>query len=357
MDFIFTSLSIRRIFYLLLVICLALFSAQFFSYTNQYVWLIGMALALGLMSPGNKLGLSVMIVLVTGLSTVLAVGLMTLSLPIFYIAAIFIFITTFLCVWVGQCYPIYRLPAFIINFFVLLSAGLPLASLSQGLNRMALMWVGIAIVIICYIILWPFFKKNVLQWSIAKVLRNLLQLNNEIFSCFLQPEYPNNLYLFERRLQLQKDQCLTASKKIYTLYQSLEPSLSEDKRQALLDSILKLNLLYDMMLEYSILRWRVTDHSTFAVCEAELKGIQEEINALFVESMQTMISKKYQLHSSSLTEKINKFEDNYNHVLQVASREPLVFLLFISTLKHFDEEIKKIREALLRVRVRFLWPI
>src|SRR3990167_1811350 len=84
-------------------------------------------------------------------------------------------------------------------------------------------------------------------------LVHLKRLNQEIFSCFLQPEYSDNIYLFERRIHLQKNKCIRA---IYRLHD--------------VGIVSQLNELYANLMDMAQLRRRVKDYTLFDICRPEL---------------------------------------------------------------------------------------
>lgn len=141
-----------------------------------------------------------------------------------------------------------------------------------------------------------------------KTARALDLLSRDIFACFLQPDYIDNVYLFERRLHESKRKSLLC--------------LARMRER-------KLDTLFDLLMDMALLRHRVSDHTIFSLCSSELSAISEEISKLFLE-MSGIVRDEI-----VLAEKIQLFEDMFRHVLNVTAREPLAFLLFIASLKAF----------------------
>lgn len=354
MDFLLTTASIKRLIYLFLVTGCALLSAYSVQENSQYGWIIASAFILSLLPLGNHFRHGIIVILLSGLTAALLIFLIFYIAPFTLALAVYFLLITMTFMFLSQQYPRYALPAFIINFLVLLSATLPVSAPENG-DRLLMMLAGIFIAAAGHVIALPHFKRNRLQYFLVLSLQNLMRLNAEIFSCYLQPEYPRNLYLFERRLHIQKNRYLQSMKNLSLIMESMK-NKEDDKPQVLTDWLTRLNLLYDIMLSYSELRFRVSDHSTFAVCELELTAILKEMDSHFSEAIAIFAHQKHHLHTSMLREKIAKLEENYHHVLQVAAREPLVFLLFISSLRMFNEEINKLRDVGLKVRGMYLWP-
>lgn len=154
--------------------------------------------------------------------------------------------------------------------------------------------------------------------------RDLIRLNQEIFACYLQPDYPTNTYLFERRIHVQKNKLVSTMAK----WQNLVSHSQDGKNK----SIQQFNLLYDIVLSASQLRWRVTDHTTFSVCATELTQLLNAMNQALKE--QTFSTEE------SLEKAIKYFENIYQQVIRIASPEPLVFLLFISDITAYAQVIR-----------------
>lgn len=145
-----------------------------------------------------------------------------------------------------------------------------------------------------------------------KPAKQLESLNNKIFSCFLEPDYPQNEYLYERRLHMQKNKCIKKIRNTHSFYEKL----------------------FIIMLDYAQLRQRVSDHHTFSLCRVELIAIQQAINHL----LQSPAKLNY---IETFEEKINRFEDIYQNVLRVTAPDPLVFMLFIDSLRQFGQSARE----------------
>src|SRR5207253_9697227 len=103
--------------------------------------------------------------------------------------------------------------------------------------------------------------------------------------------------------------------------------------------LIQLNALFENMLDYSQLRSRVTDHTTFAVCREELINIAIESDKCLDAVIAHVQQKKIFTSIDPFNQAINQLENNYYQVLQVASNQPLIFLLFIDSLHAFSKKI------------------
>jgi hypothetical protein len=205
---------------------------------------------------------------------------------------------------------------------------------------------GAAIAAVMQIVFYPYFIRNNLHSYVMISLRNLKKLNNEIFSCLLQPEYADNIYLYERRLHDQKNQFMHTMERLREISHLAKRKMSPEEKISHERLLMKLDLLFDNMLDYSQLRRRVTDYATLSICSQELTGISQEVDKSIDGAMARMGNKKFYPSIKMLTQKIQRLEDNYHNVLQVAAREPLVFLLFIDSLNAFSKSMEELYETL-----------
>jgi hypothetical protein len=282
---------------------------------------------------------SILVTLVAGLTAAFTSLLAGFFAPIFLLLLIYLFLITFICSYLGQRYSNYYFPLLIVNLLVIIAAAenisipqfLTIPHLYQLLQPCLIICAGTLIVSLWQIILYPYFFRDQIQLKMLVVLKNLKKLNDEIFSCFLQPDYIDNIYLYERRLHVQKTQCLYALNNLRKFVKLKQASQTQILFLSLLEG------MFENILDYSQLRRRVTDYSTLSVCSQELQAVSQEIDKTLGGMCAHIRHKKYYLNQENLTQKINLLEANYNNVLRVASPEPLVFLLFIDSLQAFTK--------------------
>jgi len=292
-------------------------AAYFFLNTSQSAWLVWTALLLAHISSGENLFKQLQLIFFTGLIAALTVFIAGCGLFIILLA-VCLFVFTLFCMWVSEQYPQYFLPAFIINFFLVLASSLPL-HLGANSERSISILLGTGIVILWQVVCWPYSKQSLAKRLIKRTLLRLQRLNQDIFSCYLQEEFPTQLYVYERRLHQQKNQVMRCF------------ALLQTQGKCVTDCTKSLAALYDIMLGYASIRWQETDHSTFALCAEELKALAKEMDAVF----QQLIKGKDKLNTAMLTMKLTEFEQHFQTVLNVTAREPLLFLLFIFYIKSF----------------------
>jgi uncharacterized membrane protein YgaE (UPF0421/DUF939 family) len=334
-----SSLSIKRLSYLILV-ALAVYLIKPHFYSSQSYWLIWSALILSLITSGDSFKRRITMIVITGLTAAFACFIAGCLTPITILLGIYLFIITLVCAVASQLYPRYFFPTFIINLFVILSS--TSVSFAENTERFVFISIGVVIAAVLQIIFYPYFIRNERQSYLLIALRSLKKLNNDIFSCLLEPAYSDNIYLFERRLHASKNQFIQALSRLREVTQLAETKLNEDERAAHEHLLLNLDLLFENMLDYSQLRRRVTDYTTLSLCSQELKNISLEIDKSIDGLINHVSHKKFYPNLNKLTQYVNQLESHYHHVLQIASREPLVFLLFIDSLNAFIKRLDEL---------------
>lgn len=320
-------LSIRQLVYLFLVTS-TIFSIALFCPASQNHWLIWAALFLALISVGQYFVYRLEVICATVLACGFAVWFAEIVNVSLIAIGVYLFLLTAILTYYSQRYPLYAYPIFIINVFGILASFSSLWVGGDGDKTLSIAK-GAAIVLVCQLVF--LYRYVYYQWLfyVLGSLTALKKLNQELFSCLLREEYADNIYIFERRIHTQKQK----------LMQSMV-ALSELKLTPLqMEIVKKLNMLLDAMLDYAQLRRRINDFNILHVCSAEMAAIEKDINLLLLQAKKGITQQVYFFNTESLSASIQRFEDNYHQVLQVASKEPLVFLLFISGLRSFCEEM------------------
>jgi hypothetical protein len=337
MDLLFSSLSIKRALYVILV-ALTVYLVKWSFPHLQADWLIWSAFLLSLILTGDSFKRRLSAIIITGLLAGFAsfIAASLGSSPFFL--ALYLFIVTMICVVVGQRYPAIFLQTCIINLFVMLTSSMD--TLASNLDHFELICIGVLITVLLQFVFYPYFIRNELKPWLVISLRNIKKLNQEIFSCLLDAEYTDNLYLYERRVHVRKTDFFHAMNRLREVTHLAETKLSAQEKESHEWWLVELNALFENIMDYSQLRRRVTDYSTFSVCSQELKSIVNELDKCFDAIIKYVKTGKYVPYTNQLNININALEDNYQHVLQVAAPEPVAFLLFIDSLNAFSEKLK-----------------
>lgn len=340
MDLLFSSLSLKRLLYLILVAGITFWASTFFHGYREVYWLIWSAFILSLITTGDSFKRRINVIVITGLcAAFVAYFAAALASPL--LMAIYLLFVTATCVSIGQRFPLTSFQIYIIGIFAILSACLD-TSIIGDLQRFEFICLGTAIAGLLQIVFYPYFVRNELKPYLIISLKDLKKLNTEIFACLLEPAYPENIYLFERRLHLRKNDYLSAMTRLREIARVLSIKMTNEEKASHDKWISSLDFLFENMMDYSQLRQRVSDFSTYSVCAEELKNICAAINDCLDSMMAHVKNKKLFINTTHLNEMIGQLENNYHHVLQVAAREPYVFLLFIDSLNSFSHKMEEL---------------
>lgn len=337
MDLLFSSLSLKRLTYLILV-AITTYGLMFFTGYQEAYWLIWSAFILSLITSGDSFKRRIQTIVITGL-TAGFIAFFAASLESPLLLALLLFLITSICIGIGNRHPELFFQALIINLFAILSACLN--PQTYNLDRFEFICMGVMIAACLQIVFYPYFIRNELKPSLVISLRDLKKLSSEIFSCFLEPAYASNIYLFERRLHLKKTHFLNAMTRLRDITHLAETRLSDAEKATHEWWLGKLDAIFENMMDYSLLRTRVSDFATFVVCEKELSNISAEISRCFDAVIAHVKGKKFYPNTKQFNEYIEQMENHFHHVLQVAAPEPLVFLLFIDSLKAFSQKMEE----------------
>ncbi len=331
--------------YLVLVTCAA-FAAYVFNKDPHAYWIIWSALSLAILPRSLSLKKQIWIILLVGLGLAGAVAINGLVNYSFILLCTYLFILLIATTYSSLIYDQCDLALFVITLFALIASFL-LDGWSASLNSALYILAGMLIALIAKIVYLPYAKRDEKRFLLNESIQYLVQLNTDIFACLLEPEYADYKYLYERRLHIKRDQCLTLLTQLNALIEQNEmPDSSPFVQLAN-----KLSLFYEMMLDYSQLRFRVTDLATLSLCQPELQGIKEEINNA-LNAVYTLLTRKQpKIYASNLSEKLTFLERNFEQVVKVAAPDPLVFLLFIATIKSFYEEWEHLSETVLKAEL------
>jgi len=153
--------------------------------------------------------------------------------------------------------------------------------------------------------------------------KQLSALCADVFSCLLDPAYPENRYLYERRIHIQKSKCLE-------VLLNLKKARNDTQYKKQFDSIMAC----------SQLRWRLSDYTALQVCHLEMKSLDQALQRVFSAMYKRTSPDLLRESIDYLISQIERLEENYHHVLTVTSKEPVVFLYFIYQLRQFCDQFE-----------------
>lgn len=323
-------LSIKRFAYWVFV---AAFSLVIYAYFKipQSNWLVYSAMLLSLISidmPLSRRTLMLLLVPVASVSAALTGFLLPGGVVVLMGC---LALLTGLCLLMEIQHEEYAYPFFVVNFLTILmiyGKGIGLVYATSLMNVFA----GAFVAMICQLILLPGFSRDQrARWRFLS-LRYLNDLSMDLFNCFLSVDYPENQYVYERRLHVKKRKFLQALAQLKQYHR--KPHSRDFTRQY--------EQAYEALLDCAQARGRVSDYTLFSLCTNEMQNIMLSIEKCF---RQLMFSRKVERDSfASLSTQINSLEDNYHAVLNVTAREPLVILLLLNALRNFQQALTQLSE-------------
>lgn len=336
MDLILNTTAIKRLIYLLLINFVCFYSLTILNDKEAY-WLVWIAVLLTLNITGDSFWQRTVTIFITGLLT--AVLVITVGrYANFYITCLVSTIVIFILSLISQYYPRYFVSVFIISLLILISVSFPVNW--QQLNlRYNYLILGALITVMVHFIFLTNYYTNELNYAFIQCLTQLRDLNKEIFATLLEPHYKTQLYLFERRLHMQKNNYIRWIDRLRVM-SCLNKAKNKTKNFKWDQYHHQLNNLYDVLLDYSQLRYRLSDYSTLELCRSEMTALFVATDTLFYSLTDKALSEEIPNFLQALNEQIKRFEENFLHVLQVSAADPMVFLLFIASIKNLRKHLE-----------------
>ncbi|MBA3661229.1 MAG: FUSC family protein [Gammaproteobacteria bacterium] len=343
MEFLNSSLVIKRLSYLALVSLIALFFYLISSAHESY-WIVLSALLLGFATPGATFTKRMVLLTLMGSVMIGVIGIIgALSqLPVpFFITLSFICLTTVIIILLTIKTIRYFYPFFAVNFTVVLAAIFPVASYNVD-DRLIFVTGGVAIALFLQIIFFRRFTQDKLGFYIMMLMQHLNRLIQEIFATLLNESYSENVYLFEKRIHAEQQRALWSAKKVYYIASLLGKKGGDIRAQSIQRALQCMQLMFDMVQDLALLRFRVTDPAVFSICQEELRAIKLSFDMLFSQLSKFYGGKKNVLlvDTARLEASIQQFESIYLSVLQVTAPEPVVMMLYLTTLKALQEQLQ-----------------
>jgi hypothetical protein len=311
----------HRFFFVLLSTC-ALLVLYFYFPLPEHYWLLWLGFLLSQLNLGETLKQRVVYLAATTFFSIVCICAASYAVANPSLLAALLFVVTASCVWLSGKFVQQTTMFFTINLFVILGACFATGGASIK-NCIAFLGAGSLVVIFLQVLFFSREKKNEGRALERLAFRSLQQFNQDFFACLLEADYLENRYIYEKRLHDQK-----------VKFMQIVLSVSDQQIAS------KLNELFASMLDYAQLRARVSDFTIFSVCVKELTAIADDINKL-LSLLLSATGKREALETENLANQILKFEDHYQHVLKIAAKEPLPFVLFIAGLRNFSAEVAK----------------
>lgn len=345
----------------LLIVLISAYIIHLFLPKQQSFWIVWSAFVFSLISLGVSFHRRLQLITYIALVCAIAAFIASLCASSIVALAVYLFIITGVSIYFAENKPEYSLFVFIVPIFAILG-GRVATPFSAHILKLVLILAGALIVILAQFVFFSQFKTNEMRRWFGVAIDRLQVLSEEIFSCF-QPAYQDNVYLFERRIHIQKMKFMRALQNLREF-----AAISEQKEQNDInqqnksetthnnhaDIISTLESLYDILLDCSQLRNRISDPTIFSICTQEMNGLISAIQALFKQLKLTIDQPPKEMNSNDveqtvanpglntqpLAEQVMRFDEIYQNVLQVTASEPTVFVLFIESIKKLEQAMQ-----------------
>lgn len=297
---------------------------------SQGVWLLASAFLFLNISFETSLRRRTLVLAAVGAAALAWVFIGSLAASMMLVQAVLLTLATGYCIYMTVRHGQTAYPWFAANVLGVMAVNSD-GTVTAALSHAEAVLISLGVVLAGQIILLPFFARDEYRWCKKRVLHRLSRLSENIFACLISSGYVDNLYLFERRIHKQKIKCLT---RMALLAQREQAAASSDA------AAYKMQKLFEMLLDIGQIRRRVTDHTVFALCVDEMKGIDHAIRNVFA-ALAGHDDDQQDAALTKLEKYVTQLESTFEHVLRVTAREPLVFVLMLAGLK---ELIKECRE-------------
>lgn len=312
MDLILTRSNLRNLIYTLLLLFIYLATLELYQIKTYILFTLAFFLFAHIdITNTNNLERFISVTLTAILCVLI------LKFPV---TIIFSFAVIFLCTYFGYFHQ--RNAAFTISIITIAALVNPQ---TNNISAIFAAWAGITIL---QLITAYGFNPHQYRQACSRSFYHLRELNKEIFACFLNEDYQQQLYLYEHRLHEQKRYVFTWLQRMKELALPEALNISKDVEK-----------IVDLTLDYSQLRHRIMDPSTFQLCAKELTGLMAAIDHIYT---QLIKHKKKPEILMIFASKIEQFEANYQQILQVAARDPVDFILFVQTMKMLHKNFNNI---------------
>lgn len=315
------------------VAAIAFFCYLYFKLVDGY-WLVLTSILLVQINPNNFFWRNLISPFVCGILIASTVFLIYLLGSHYLVLTGLVFIVTFLCVSIGLIKSELFLPAMLINLLIIMALGTPMR-FEDMLMRIQWIVLGSLLAMLMKILLGPPGVKRHWREQVANYLQAINQLQKYFFWIYVARNYLDKAFFYEKELHKQR---LCVLKYIENIKLLNIASFEFEK-------------LFEITLALGDMRYRVKDFTTFEMSEKEFIAISNSLNDLFNQAAkQLLLGKKINLDCSQLISAIAALEDITRGTLQIASAEPVVFVIFIQYLRALSDEINAIPENLEKIR-------
>lgn len=266
-----------------------------------------------------------------------------MSNELYYLAS-YLLCTTFISVYLGLLNASLFLPAFAINLFGAISAGMPVDGHFIAM-RFACVMLGALIALGVRCALWPPRLKTHLKELLVESLEVINQLQIRCITIYLKRDYQDQHYFYEKELHKQRLQFFSIMQKIHELLNKIG-NKKKSKTEVVVNDI---NMLFEVVMALGNLRYREKDHTSFGMMFKEFTFISKYMTStLRYLSQQIRNKKNTKMEMSGFKKAIKSIHSIYQTTLQVTTKEPTAYLIFIRNLEAVYTELNRLELDILK---------
>jgi hypothetical protein len=332
MEFVLIERFAKRLIYFILVSITALLVYHYLPHV-QGNWLIWSALVFAWVAIGDTVLQRINMIAVSACIAAIVLFVIGMISANVWLVSVFLILVTLFCVYGSLKKPGYHLALLFINI-IAITASQNNVTFDENMLRSGLMLASAFIAGIPQLLFLYHEKQNKLVSVTSAALIELKHIQTELFASYLQSDYPERRYFYERRIHV----CSHHFMKILSRYAVKSEALSADSEK----TIEELLSVYSALQTCGQLRWRIHDFTVFALCRDEMKRISQTLDKVLSCDLRQKESALANEYIQSLEDQINRLEGLYEHVLKVAGQEPLAILLFLAGLRSLCVELRKL---------------
>lgn len=194
------------------------------------------------------------------------------------------------------------------------------------------------------------------KYILLKTCQQFKLLAEEIFLCLIDPRFYEQQFFFERSLHTRKNQLL---KSLVTLREIVaEKKVPEENVVSVAEKLEQhFDCLLAILLEISQLRHRVTEANVLQMCQEEMVQILLSVDQLFnviIIMIRNGINDDTTQHTAifECAKAIKFFEEKDQHVLRIATPEPMIFILFIASIRDLYNQLITISQLIAELEIK-----
>jgi hypothetical protein len=197
------------------------------------------------------------------------------------------------------------LPGCLIGLLVIIANGVAV-NFQEALLRSEYILTGACVAMLITAVFWPASVRRESNMALTMCLQTCKQLIATIFNIYLRRDYVEQHLIYEKEIYQLNQQFFYYKKDLRGQHPAVD-------------------IIFEIIMSLGGLRYRIKDYATLEIINDELKDVSY--------ALQEKLTQQPDASTDLLMVSIAKLEEAYRSTLQVAAKEPRMFLFFISNLK------------------------